>query len=242
VDGARAGAAGALARANELCAELNAHVRTLADHHLGAGRVVAVVGGDHATPFANIAAHIERYPEVGLLHIDAHADLRDAYEGFAWSHASILHNVMTRLPAERLVQVGVRDYCASERQRIESDERITTFFATDVAAERFGGAPWARLVDTVVAALPTEVYVTFDIDGLDPAYCPETGTPVPGGLSYDEAVYLLRTVIRSGRRVVGFDLCEVATAEGADPATAYDGNVGARILYQLCIAALVSRP
>ncbi len=89
---------------------------------------------------------------------------------------------------------------------------------------------WAEQVKRLLEPLPKDVYVTFDIDGLEPGLCPHTGTPVPGGLSFQEAAYLLAAVVRSGRRMVGFDLVEVAP----DPAGGeWDGNVGARVLYKL---------
>lgn len=204
----------------------------------GRERAVALVGGDHSTAFGCIQAHLERYPTMGLLHVDAHADLRLAYEGFAWSHASILRNVLDKTPLTRLVQIGVRDYCQEERSVIEESQgRVTTFFDADLACERAAGTTWAAQVQRVIDALPHEVYISFDIDGLDPSLCPNTGTPVPGGLGFHEATYLIEAVVKANRRVVGFDLTEVAP--GADHR--WDGNVGARVLMKLCAAVLATR-
>jgi agmatinase len=183
---------------------------------------------------------------MGILHIDAHADLRRAYQGFVQSHASIMYNVLHDLPAlGRLVQVGVRDLCDEEAARIEeSGGRIRTFFDAELHSEKLAGVSWARLCDGIVAALPTDVYISFDIDGLDPALCPHTGTPVPGGLSFNEATALLKAVVASGRRIVGCDLTEVAPApnRSAGGSTDWDENVGSRLLYKLIGFMLRSHP
>ncbi len=175
---------------------------------------------------------------MGILHLDAHADLRDAYEGFTWSHASIFHNVMTRIRGvARLVQVGVRDLGEAENGMIESSEgRIVTFFDPDLAAAKEEGTPFARIADNIVAQLPKDVYLSWDIDGLDPTLCPGTGTPVPGGLSWNEAIGLLRAIHRAKKRIVGLDLCEVSPGE-----TEWDANVGARLMYKMIGFALLTQ-
>jgi agmatinase len=206
--------------------------------HLDAGRMPVILGGDHSVPFGAIQAYAERHPGMGILHLDAHADLRDAYEGFTWSHASIFHNVMTRIPGvSRLVQVGIRDLGQAENRMIESSQgRIVAFFDSDLAARKEEGAPWATLADEIVARLPENVYLSWDIDGLDPTLCPGTGTPVPGGLSWNEAIGLLRAVRRAGKRIVGLDLCEVSPGD-----TEWDANVAARLLYKMIGFALLTQ-
>jgi len=201
-------------------------------------KMPVVLGGDHSVPFGAIRAYAERFPSMGILHLDAHADLRDAYESFTWSHASIFHNVMTKLTKiSKLVQVGVRDIGQAESRMIEqSNGRIVTFFDSDLAAAKEEGTPFARLADGIVAQLPDDVYLSWDIDGLDPTLCPGTGTPVPGGLSWNEAIGLLRALKRAGKRIVGFDLCEVAPGEGE-----WDANVGARLLYKMIGFALLTQ-
>jgi len=197
---------------------------------LDGGKIAAILGGDHSVPFGAIRAHAERFPRLGILHLDAHADLRDAYEGFTWSHASIFHCVMTRLDnVAKLVQVGVRDLGGAESAMIEASRgRIVTFFDADLAARKEEGTPFAKIADEIVAELPKDVYLSWDIDGLDPTLCPGTGTPVPGGLSWNEAIGLLRALVRAKKRIVGLDLCEVAPS-----ATEWDANVGARLLYKM---------
>jgi agmatinase len=201
---------------------------------------VGLIGGDHAAPYGSIKAHAERYPGLGILHIDAHADLRLAYEGFVDSHASIMRNVAERLPGvAKIVQVGLRDLAEEEHLYIlQSGSRIEALYDAELAARLFDGEPFSQIAASLVNKLPGDVYVTFDIDGLDPSLCPHTGTPVPGGLSFRQATHLLATIVKSGRRIVGFDLNEVAPGPEGDE---WDGNVGARMLYKLIGFALRSR-
>jgi agmatinase len=204
---------------------------------LDAGKMPVVLGGDHSVPYGAIQAYAERYPGLGILHLDAHADLRDAYEGFTWSHASIFHNVMTKIDGvAKLVQVGVRDIGSAEMRMIDDSQgRIVTFFDDVLAQRKERGSPFAELADEIVEQLPDNVYLSWDIDGLDPTLCPGTGTPVPGGLSWNEAVGLLRAVRRAKKRIVGFDLSEVAPG-----ATEWDANVAARLLYKMIGFALLT--
>ena len=226
---------------NALSERMNAWVHEQSRRWLAAGKLVGLVGGDHSTPFGLIRAVAERHPGFGILHVDAHADLREAYEGFRYSHASIMNNVVREVPGlQRLVQVGVRDYCDEEDQLVRDNPALLrTFFDADLKREQLDGEPWSRLCGRVVAELPQEVYVSFDVDGLDPSLCPHTGTPVAGGLSFAEATALLRRLVESGRRIVGFDLNEVAP----DPEwrSEWDANVGARLLYKLIGFALLSQ-
>lgn len=227
----------ALARVNAASQKVEAQTHAIAKRWIEAGRLVGVVGGDHSVPLGSICAHAEAYGPIGLLHIDAHADLRVAYEGFEQSHASIMERVLATCPGvTQLVQVGLRDLGEAELERIQSDARITAHFNPDLARDRLRG----KLLDrfhAIAESLPEQVYVSLDIDGLDPKLCPNTGTPVPGGLDFDEMSALLEAVVQSGRRIIGFDLCEVAPGAEGD----WDANVGARVLYKLIGWALKSR-
>lgn len=231
----------AVTRVDALGERMNAWVHETTRRWLAQGKLVGVVGGDHSVPFGAIRAVAETHPGVGILHFDAHADLRDAYEGFRWSHASIMFNVQREIGAvSRIVQVGIRDYCEGEDRLIhDSSGRIRAFFDPDLRRALHEGEAWGRIGGRIVAELPREVYVSFDIDGLDPALCPHTGTPVVGGLSFAEASGLLRFVVESGRRIVGFDLTEVAP--DPDGQSEWDGNVGARVLYKEIGFALLSQ-
>jgi agmatinase len=217
---------------NQACEALHEHIYGSAQILIREGKTPAVLGGDHSCPYGLIRASLEQYPQLGVLQIDAHMDLRSAYEGFTWSHASIFHNVLEKLPLPRLVQVGIRDYCDAEWQyALQQSERVKVFRDRDIAQAGFEGRPYSDLVERILRELPEEVHISFDIDGLEPSLCPGTGTPVPGGLSFNQAIYLLEQVRASGRRIVSFDLCEVG---GRD---AWDANVGARILYKMaCLA------
>jgi agmatinase len=227
-----------------IMAELNAWVEERTEAALAAGKLVAVLGGDHSVPYGAIRAHAARSPGLGVLHVDAHADLRAAYEGYTWSHASILHNVVERLDGvAQVVQVGVRDLCDEELAAIHASQgRVRTIFDHELAEARFGGQDLVTVVRRSLEPLPEEVYVTFDVDGLDPTLCPGTGTPVPGGLSWHEAMLWLGELARSGRRIVGLDLNEVAPSPVADPERdSWDAVIGARLLYRMIGFALVSR-
>lgn len=227
-----------LARVNALSEALNGRVAAVARDLIARDKLVVVVGGDHATPLGSIAAHAERFPGLGVLHLDAHADLREAYEGFTFSHASIMFNVARISGVGRIVQIGLRDLSEEEHGRIVgSGGRISALFDVDVARRTFEGEPFAKIVREVLADLPRDVYVSFDIDALDPSLCPHTGSPVPGGLSFQQAVGVIAYVVESGRRIVGFDLTEVAPGPEGDE---WDGNVGARLVYKMIGLALRS--
>ena len=217
---------------DEACERVNAFVEERVAGLVRAGKRAGVVGGDHSVALGSLSAHARRHPGMGVLQVDAHPDLRVAYQGFTYSHASVLYNAARRLPEiSRIVQVGVRDLSEEEQSFAQnSGNRILQHHDAALAKARLEGENWASQVGRILEPLPEDVYITFDIDGLDPALCPHTGTPVPGGLSFQEATFLIGAVVRSGRRIVGFDLVEVAPGPaGGD----WDGNVGARLLYKL---------
>ena len=232
--GDEAGALAAAAEVNRASILVNDKVRAWTAARLEDGRIPAILGGDHAVPLGAIQAAVAANPGLGILHVDAHADLRQGYEGFTFSHASILHHVRGIPDVGPIVQVGIRDVSHAERDRIRTDPGLhcwTDLALGDALAE---GTPWVTLVRRFLAPLPEKVWITFDADGLDPSLCPGTGTPVPGGLSWRETLVLLRILGQSGRTVVGFDLCEVGTGP-------IDAIVGARLLYKLAGWALHSQ-
>ncbi len=226
----------------ETSERLNGLIFDQASSFLAAGRLVGLVGGDHSTPLglmrAVAAVLAKRGERFGILHIDAHADLRVAYEGFTYSHASIMYNALQLPQVERLVQVGIRDFCGAETSlAAESEGRIVQYDDHTLARNAFEGIGWGTQCAEIIDRLPKLVYVSFDIDGLSPDLCPGTGTPVPGGLSFREAVYLLARLAASGRRIVGFDLTEVAPTPNDGE---WNANVGARILYKLANLTLLA--
>jgi agmatinase len=222
--------------------KVNDYVEAETGRLLDAGKIPAIVGGDHAVPLGALRAVGSRASSFGVLHFDAHADLRDAYEGFQYSHASILRNVLDEVPAvTKLVQVGIRDVCEQEIDfATEQGDRVVIFDDRTIQRSKAHGESFASLADRIVAELPERLWVTFDIDGLDPRYCPHTGTPVPGGLDFSEAVHILRSVVLAGKTIIGFDLNEVAP-NLSDENDEWDANVGARLLYKLTGFCLASR-
>ena len=197
------------------------------------GKLVGLIGGDHSTPLGFIRALADVHSEFGILQVDAHADLREAYEGFTYSHASIMYNVLKEVKqVKKLVQVGIRDYCDEELLLIrQNPDRIATFFDKDIKEKQYEGETWKQICQQIVSELPQKVYISFDIDGLDPKLCPNTGTPVPGGFELEQVFYLFKQVHESGRQLIGFDLNEVSTGEHSQDGI--DSIVGARALYKL---------
>lgn len=256
-----------LEKINSASAELNEAVYKTALEWLRHGKIVGLVGGDHSVPLGLIRAIAEHYGAgkdgkgaggdigglgggrmdgngTGILHLDAHCDLREKYEGFDHSHASIMFNALGFGGIDRIVQVGVRDFSRTELQtasRAQTDAgeaKVVQFTGQRIAEDGFAGVTWAEQCERIVAELPERVYISFDIDVLSPEFCRNTGTPVPGGLSFDRATWLIKKVVDSGRTIVGFDLCEVAPS----PADVYDASVGARVLFKLCGQALRNVP
>ncbi|MCB0407468.1 MAG: arginase family protein, partial [Bdellovibrionales bacterium] len=219
---------------NQGCKKMVWQVYNEAKQLLEKNKTVALVGGDHSSPEGLIQAICDKYNgDVGILHIDAHCDLRQAYQGFEHSHASIMYNVMNyHTPPKKLVQIGIRDFCKEEYDSSLQHPSIETFWDRGLKTQLLEGKPWSVLVDEIVQHLPQNVYISFDIDGLSPSFCPNTGTPVPGGLDFDQAIYLFKKLRHAGKTIVGFDLNEVAPSE--TPGDEWDGNVGARLLFQLC--------
>jgi agmatinase len=202
------------------------------------GKIPAVLGGEHSTPLGLIEAIDELGEPFGILQIDAHADLRDSYEGFLQSHASIMFNAVKNCKnLSKLVQVGIRDVAQSEIDLIHSNDKIKTFFDWDIKESIFNGKNWNDITNDIISNLPQNVYISFDIDGLKPNLCPNTGTPVAGGFELEEINYLIFKIVDSGRKIVAFDLNEVSPSKEDD----WDANVGARALWNLVCATEKSR-
>jgi agmatinase len=216
---------------NDACIAMNTWVKERTSYWISQGKKVGLIGGDHSTPLGFFKVQSEQHERFGLLVIDAHLDLRQAYEDFTFSHASIFYNALETLPnISRLVQVGIRDYCEEEKlYATQQGDRAVTWYDRDMRRLLFGGVSWDSICREIVDTLPDKVHISFDIDGLDPKLCPHTGTPVPGGLQYEECMHLLNVLKASGKTIIGFDLCEVSPGEDD-----WDGNVGARVLFHLC--------
>lgn len=227
------------AEINAGCEALNAWVKERASHHLKQGKMVSVLGGEHSVSLGLIQALGEQYADkneqFSILHVDAHADLREAYEGFKYSHASIMFNALDIPQVQNMAVVSIRDYSQQEADRIQNSQgRITAFTDLELKRAQFRGETWHDLCEKIIQPLGPKVYLSFDIDALDPALCPHTGTPVPGGLEFEQFFYLIDRLVASGRTLIGFDLSEVAPGV-IQPGDihSWDAMVGVRALYRL---------
>jgi agmatinase len=198
---------------------------------LNRNKLVAILGGDHSVVLGYFKALAEQHGEFGVLQIDAHCDLRKGYEWFTYSHASVMYNALQEIPSlTHLVQLGARDYCQEEWEYIHNNKnRVTTYFDKDIKERQYEGENWKQITDDIVSKLPQKVLVSFDVDGLDPKLCPNTGTPVQGGFETEQIFYLLKKVVQSGRQLIGFDLVEIGVGDNNE----WDANVGAHILWRL---------
>ncbi len=222
---------------NDAGDKLKNEIKSVTLEKLAKGKLIGLLGGDHSTPLGYMEALAEKNPSFGILQIDAHCDLREAYEGFKYSHASIMFNALKIKEVSKLVQVGIRDFCQQEMDVANnSNNRVKIFFDRDMKRSMYEGFSWKDLCDAIIKQLPEKVYVSFDIDGLEASLCPNTGTPVAGGLQFEQSVYLLWKLATSGKTIIGFDLNEVAP--GKDE---WDANVGARLLYKLSNLMMLSQ-
>lgn len=183
--------------------ELYSFSKELLEH----GKFVCMLGGEHSVSAPIIKAHAEKYHDLSVLQIDAHADLRDTYDGTPHSHASIMARVVKdlRIPS---VQVGIRSISADEARAIADGLPTKIFWARDIV----GKMDW---IDEAIDGLTENVYLTIDIDGLDPSIVPTTGTPEPGGLGWYETLALIRKLAEK-KNVVGMDLVEYSYVESYD--------------------------
>jgi agmatinase len=224
------------AQINQACKAMNEAVKAACLNQLNQGKRLGLVGGDHSTPLGYYQALGEHHGSFSILQIDAHADLRKAYEGFIYSHASIMYNALEQVAGiEALVQVGIRDLCEEEADLAKKHGKVHLHTDAQMQAHVLEGKGFETWVAALLQSLGKEVYISVDIDGLDPSLCPSTGTPVPGGLTFYQACRLVHMVVESGRKVIGFDLVEVVPGP-----TEWDANVGARMLFQLCAAVHAS--
>jgi agmatinase len=167
-------------------------------------KFVVTLGGEHTVSLGPIRAHIEFYDDISILHLDAHSDMRSSYEGRKYSHACVMARV--RELTDATVSVGIRSMDSSELSGIDS-KRV--FYASGIRGKK----GWAG---RVLSMLSRNVYVTIDLDVLDPSVMPSTGTPEPGGLDWYQLVGLLEMVAKK-RRVVGFDVVELCPSESRAP-------------------------
>jgi agmatinase len=180
--------------------------------HVGTGRLLVTLTGEHTGALGAIRAHAKRYPNMCVVQIDAHGDLREAYQGNPFSHASVMARVVEDgLP---LVQVGIRSISTEEIARIEQSKQIATYFAANIVdpCGPYEGKS-SRWIPDVVMACRGPVYLTFDCDGLDASIVPALGTPEPGGLGWYDTLNLV-TALANGPGIVGMDVSEIAPIDG----------------------------
>ena len=223
---------------NKACEDLNQRVYKQSKDLLSKNKFCGVIGGDHSSPFGLIKALKEKYESLSVLQIDAHMDLRKSYQGYPFSHASIMNNVHQDLKPKSLVQVGIRDFCPEEEQRTRESSDIHTFYDSRIALKLSEGESWKSIIQEILKPLHESIYISLDIDGLSPDLCPNTGTPVPGGLCFSQLETLLYHLSRSPKKIVGFDLCEVSPGPNPPSMDCWDSNVGARVLFKLAGALL----
>lgn len=192
--------------------------------HIEMGKYVVTLGGEHTISMAPIKAHFEKYPNMSVLHFDAHSDLRLEYEGSKYSHASIFARVIEFFPPERLTQVGIRAQCIEE-SRLIKEKGINTFYASAIR-RGLHGENWQK---AVVDTLADEIYISFDVDYFDPSLIPSTGTPEPDGFLYNETLEIFREIVRQGKKIIGLDVVELAPVEGVS----YPDITTSRLIYKI---------
>jgi agmatinase len=188
------------------------------------GKFVVTLGGEHTISTAPIEAHYKHYPDMCILHFDAHADLRESYEDTKYSHACFMKRVCEFFPPEKVTQVGIRALSIEESQFIR-EKKINTFYASAIRRGKYG-TNWQ---DEVVKTLGENIYITFDIDFFDPSIMPATGTPEPDGFLYSETLDLLRMIRLEGKNIIGFDVVELAPM----PEMHHPNLMAARLVYKL---------
>lgn len=204
---------------------------------LDQGSLIGVVGGDHSCSFGAIKAFGERCAmadqSFGVLHVDAHLDMRRAYQGYSYSHASSMRNVIEQVPAvQTLVSLPIRELSDEDLDFHLTHAKAIMYRASNIRHRKLSGEPWTIIAREIIERLPSLVWISMDMDALSPEFCPGTGCPVPGGLSYDELCELLLQIVRSGRRLVGWDLVELGN-------TSTDANVACRLIYKLAGLQLI---
>jgi agmatinase len=206
-------------------AMLNQLHKTVAQQ-IEAGKFVVTLGGEHTISTAPIMAHYAKYPKMSVLHFDAHSDLRQQYSGTPYSHACFMARVADeKFPMKRVVQVGIR---AQEKAEYDLTKKlgVQTFYATQIRRGTHG-ANWQK---PVIDALPSnEVYVTFDVDYFDPAIMPSTGTPEPDGFQWNETMQIFREIRKAKKKIIGFDVVELAPDAKLPHAT----YLAAKLVYRM---------
>lgn len=187
-------------------------------------KFVVTIGGEHTISIASIRSHINKYPDMCILHFDAHSDLRYEYEGSLYSHACFMSRVIEFFPPTKITQVGIRALCIEEANLIK-EKNIKTFYASAIR-RNIHKNNWQK---EIVSTLGNHIYITFDVDFFDPSLMPSTGTPEPDGFFYSETLDIFREIIRQGKEIIGFDIVELSPLENLN----HPNLTTARLLYKI---------
>jgi agmatinase len=197
---------------------------TAVSEYLKDNKFVVVLGGEHSVSIGPIKAYSGHYKDLSILHLDAHADSRDTYEGSRYNHACVI--ARAREHVKNIVSVGIRSMDASEFPNMDAKKM---FFAHAIQDSE-------KWMDKAVRMLTDTVYVTIDVDVFDPGFMPSTGTPEPGGLGWYPVMKLLRTVANS-KRIVGFDIVELCPSDSKAP-----DFIAAKLIYSLLSYIFAGKP
>jgi len=207
-------------------------IKESVDKLLKMNKFVVTLGGEHTISTAPIHSHFRKYPDMSILHFDAHSDLRYEYEGSKYSHACFMSRVADFFPLNKITQVGIRAQCIEEANLIK-EKKVNTFYASAIR-RGLHGENWQK---TVVDCLGDKVYITFDVDYFDPSIMPSTGTPEPDGFLYSETLDVFRELIKAKKQIIGFDIVELAPVEGVT----HPDITAARLLYKILNFAFYKR-
>ena len=199
-------------------------VRRAVSHYQGMGKLTGVLGGDHSAAIGSALATLERYPELSVLYIDAHADLRDEYQGTSFGHGSAARRIAEHCPVSL---VGVRTLALEEKAHIDDRAMEVVYWPPEESG----------YAQDIIPTLAPDVYVSVDLDALDPSEMAAVGTPEPGGMRWLDLTVLLRQVAEQ-RRILGFDVCELAPNEGP----AANSYTAAKLVYKMIAYASLGGP
>ena len=201
-------------------------------------KMVGLLGGEQICALGLIQACAEQYKNFGILHIDAHPDLQKNYQGFHYTHRSLIYHTLQIPQNKSIVQLGLRDYTEEEANAIQKNpQKITTFPYETLQQALYKGTTWHQICEEIIAKLPNKIYLSFDIDALDPKLCPTTAQPVPGGLNVNQILYLLQHIVKAGKTIIAFDLSEVAF----NGETEWDALVASHLLHRIGILMAISQ-
>jgi agmatinase len=214
------------AQSEEFFSEVLSRIERLFEH----GKFVIGLGGDHSVSESFIKATSNKYKSFSILHLDAHLDMREDYEGFEGSHASVIFNCLQKNDELNLVQVGARAFSEEELEyATKHHDKVSLFTDRAIKSSLYRGRTWHDICLEITEQCKEKLYISFDIDVLMPSLCPDTGTPVPGGLSVEHIFYLIELLVRQGKTIVGADLVEISGNEHT-----INMIVASRVLYKLC--------